>query len=418
MSNPSTPDTPQSNDCFSNGLISAAQALDSLLDAASPVTDTEPVQTSIALGRVLAENLLSPVNVPPADNSAMDGYALASTDLKAGNPCLPSGQRICAGDTVSTLRPGSAARIFTGAPLPEGADAVVMQEQTRVKDGQVCFEAAVNPGENIRRAGEDIAINDEILVSGTRLRAQEMGLAASIGRAELSVFRKLRVAVFFTGDELIEPGNTLPPGKIYDSNRFTLHGLLTATGCEIIDLGIVADTLEDTRRALEKAASVADLVITSGGVSVGEEDHVRIALEQLGRLSMWRIAMKPGKPLAFGNVNGTPFIGLPGNPVSVFATFSLFAAPFVKKMQGMSSVRPRPVPAVAGFDWPRPGNREEYLRAKLVQQDGQHVLEIYPQQGSGVLTSTSWADGFAVIPIGQTIARGDAVNYLSFSDLL
>lgn len=407
-------------DCDSHvsGLISAEQALSHLLDAARPLTATESVDTASAFGRVLAQAYVSPINVPPADNSAMDGYALAATDTKADN-CMPMSQRICAGEMGETLVPGSVARIFTGAPIPEGADAVIMQEQTSVQDEKICFAGPIPSGQNVRKAGEDISVGKQILSPGIRLRAQEMGLAASIGVPAMEVYRKLKVGIFFTGDELTEPGTPLAPGKIYDSNRYTLTGLLTAIGCEIIDLGIVGDTLEHTRDALKDAASKADLVITSGGVSVGEEDHVRIALEELGKLSMWRVAMKPGKPLAFGHVDATPFMGLPGNPVSVFATFNLFAAPFIKKMQGMAEPVALPVPASAGFDWPKPGKRQEYLRARLAINDqGQTVAEIFPHQGSGVLTSTSWANGLVVIPIGATINKGDSVNYLPFSDLL
>lgn len=402
-----------------SGLISPEQALKHLLDAARPLTETQSIETIQALGRVLAEACTSLINVPPADNSAMDGYALAVADCSDGETCLPISQRICAGETGQRMEPGTGARIFTGAPIPEGADAVIMQEQIELRDDQACFSDPVNPGQNIRRAGEDIATGDQILTPGMRLRGQELGLAASIGLAELSVFRRLRVGVFFTGDELVEPGEPLAPGKIYDSNRFTLHGLLQTMGCEIVDLGVVADTLDATRDALRSAAAQTDLVITSGGVSVGEEDHVRIALEELGELSMWRIAMKPGKPLAFGQVDGTPFIGLPGNPVSVFATFSLFAAPFIKKMQGMARVVPQPIPVSAGFEVSRPVRRQEYLRARLrADEQGQTQAETFSHQGSGVLTSTSWGDGFVVVPIGTTISPGDQVHYLPFSDLL
>jgi molybdopterin molybdotransferase len=349
----------------------------------------------------------------------MDGYAVSSRDVGDAETALPVSQRICAGATGAPLQPGSAARIFTGAPLPPGADTVVMQEICRREGEQVIVRGPVHPGENVRRAGEDIAAGAEVLAPGTRLRAQELGLAASIGCAELPVYRRLKVGLFFTGDELVEPGRELRPGQIYDSNRYTLHGLLQTSGCEIVDLGIVPDNLEATRRAVALAVSRADLVITSGGVSVGEEDHVRIALEQLGQLSLWRIAMKPGKPLAFGHVDGTPFIGLPGNPVSVFATYCLFVSPFIRRMQGMHAVLPTAQRLRAGFTWEKPGERREFLRARVVAaDDGQTAVEIFPNQGSGVLTSTSWAEGLVVIPIGASVRPGDPVEYLPFTALL
>ena len=406
-------------DSISQKLISVEQAYSQLLAAATPLQAQESIPIMQALGRVIATPCQSTVDVPPADNSAMDGYAFNTADVQDGETCLPISQRICAGDTGQPLAAGTAARIFTGASIPPEANAVIMQELVEVRDNKACFSGPQPAGQSIRRAGEDIAHGDDILTPGKRLRGQEMGLAASIGLSQLQVYRRLKVGVFFTGDELIEPGQPLPPGKIYDSNRYTLHGLLQAMGCEIIDLGIVEDTLAATRIALQSAAEQADLVITSGGVSVGEEDHVRIALESLGQLSLWRIAMKPGKPLAFGQVDNTPFIGLPGNPVSVFATFHLFAAPFIKKMQGMSQYRPQATPVLANFTTNKPAKRQEYLRARLSHTDqGQCQAETFPHQGSGVLTSTSWGDGFIVIPVGKTIQTGDTVDYLPFNDLL
>jgi molybdopterin molybdotransferase len=332
---------------------------------------------------------------------------------------LPVSQRICAGEVGQPLQAGTAARIFTGAPVPENADAVVMQEFCDQQGDNVTINQEVKPRQNIRNAGEDIAKGDEILTSGTYLRAQELGLAASIGCSPLTVFKKIKVGLFFTGDELVEPGNPLTPGKIYDSNRYTLLGLIQTMGCEVVDLGIVPDDLESTKQALQKAAGQADLVITSGGVSVGEEDHVRIALEQLGELKMWRIAMKPGKPLAFGMVGDTPFMGLPGNPVSVFVTCCLFVSPFLKSMQGRVDVSSKSMSITAAFDWPEPGKRQEYLRARvIVGEDGQSAVEIFSHQGSGVLTSTSWAEGLVMIPIGATVKKGDKVSYTPFTELL
>jgi molybdopterin molybdotransferase len=400
-------------------LISFDDAIQSLLSSAQAINATESVDTALALGRVLAQSLVSAINVPPLDNSAMDGYAVRSQDTTQCGVTLPVSQRICAGEVGQPLQAGTAARIFTGAPVPENADAVVMQEFCDQQGDNVTINQEVKPRQNIRNAGEDIAKGDEILTSGTYLRAQELGLAASIGCSPLTVFKKIKVGLFFTGDELVEPGNPLTPGKIYDSNRYTLLGLIQTMGCEVVDLGIVPDDLESTKQALQKAAGQADLVITSGGVSVGEEDHVRIALEQLGELKMWRIAMKPGKPLAFGMVGDTPFMGLPGNPVSVFVTCCLFVSPFLKSMQGRVDVSSKSMSITAAFDWPEPGKRQEYLRARvIVGEDGQSAVEIFSHQGSGVLTSTSWAEGLVMIPIGATVKKGDKVSYTPFTELL
>lgn len=415
----STP-LPDSCDSPQIPLVPYEQALQNLLQQASVVGETELVGVSTALGRVLAEDVKSSINVPPADNSSMDGYAIRSADVKEAGPTrLRLTQRIAAGHTGTTLAAGEAARIFTGAPIPDGADAVVMQEQVTVEGDSIVFEATVSRGQNIRLAGEDITEDQVILKQGTRLRAQELGLAASIGLTELKVRRRLRVGIFFTGDELVEPGQALAPGKIYDSNRYTLNGLLGSLDCEIIDLGIVGDTLQQTRDAISRATAQADLVITSGGVSVGEEDHVRIALEQLGELYMWRLNIKPGKPLAFGMVNGTAFIGLPGNPVSVFATFCLFVSPFIKKRQGCTQIAPRPMRVTADFSWPRPDRRREFARARLLR-DAENGLraDIYPNQSSGVLMSTSWADGFVVIPEQTSVEPGDTLDYYAFTDML
>lgn len=409
-------------DCVSKGdqLVPVEQALRELLDAATPVDVVQTLPLVDCLGRVLAGTLVSAVDVPPADNSAMDGYAVRSAELASdGGTCLPVSQRIMAGATGTPLAAGTVARIFTGAPIPPGADAVVMQEQVSQRDGQACFDRGAPVGAHIRRAGEDIRAGAAVLQAGTRLRAQELGLAASIGAGHLSVFRRVRVGVFFTGDELVEPGTNLAPGQIYNSNRYTMRGLLQALGCEIVDLGTLEDTLPATQDALHTAAAGADLVLSSGGVSVGEADHVRVALEQMGELRMWRIAMKPGKPVAFGFVDGTPFLGLPGNPVSVFATFQLLAAPFIRRLQGITGSPVEPLSMPAGFDWPRAGSRREYLRARLERDTrGQLEVTIYPNQGSGVLTSTCWADGLAVVPAGRVVHRGDPVDYLPFSELL
>ena len=397
-------------------MLSFDQALDQLLSAADPISTTEEVATEHALGRVLARALVSPLDLPPHDNSAMDGYALRVDDAPVAGTRLRVSQRIAAGALAQPLESGTAARIFTGAPVPAGADAVVMQEDC-LADGEyvIVNAAAIPPGQHIRRAGEDIRRAAQVLASGTRLRPQELGLAASIGCAVVPVYRRLRVATFYTGSELAMPGEALQPGQIYNSNRFTLAGMLAALGCEVIDLGIVRDDLAATKRALAEAARDVDLVITSGGVSVGEEDHVRAAVEENGTLALWRIAMKPGKPLAFGAVHGTPFVGLPGNPVSVFATFSLLVRPYILRRQGMHEVAPRAFRVSADFDWPRPGARREFVRARLSPDST--TVGIFANQSSGVLTSAAWADGFIDILENMIIKRGDPVRYVPFSAL-
>ncbi len=403
--------------CASPGLISVEQAIEKILSQAVPLDETETVDILDALNRVLAEDLHSSIDVPGYDNSAMDGYAVRSVDCQAEANELPISQRIAAGQVGLPLEPGTAARIFTGAPIPEGADAVVMQELCQQDDDMVVVNTVVKAGSNVRRAGEDIKNGSVVLQAGKRLRAQELGLLASVGLAEFKVRRKLKVAIFFTGDEIIAPGQPLAAGQIYNSNRYTLRGLLQSVGCEIIDLGIVPDTLEATVDVLNEAAASADLVITSGGVSVGEEDYVRIALQQLGELSMWRIAMKPGKPVAFGKVGDTLFMGLPGNPVSVFVTFLLFARGLILKMQGAEDYLAKRVSVIADFDWPKI-KRQEYLRVRLLQKDGQMVAQIYPHQGSGVLSSASWANGLVEVAMDSEIKKGDAVSYLAFEGLL
>ena len=399
-------------------MLSADQLLNELLARARGVTEVEHVATEAVLGRVLAADQVSAITVPPLDNSAMDGYAVRAAECLS-DVVLPVSQRIAAGQVGQALQPGSAARIFTGAPVPPGADTVVMQEHCTVQGEGITVNQAPKAGDNIRRAGEDIQRGDVILATGTRLGAAEMGLAASVGLAGLPVFRRLKVASFSTGDELVQPGMPLAAGQIYNSNRYTLAGLVQGLGCDWIDLGAVPDTLTDTVDALQRAAQQADVVITSGGVSVGEEDHVKAAVSQLGTLDMWKVAMKPGKPLAYGRIGTADFIGLPGNPVSTFATFCLFARPFLLARMGATSVLPTTYQVRAGFDWPKVGERREFLRARLVNtDDGSLQAELFRNQSSGVLTSAVWADGFVDIDIGHTVQRGAPVRFIPLAEVL
>ncbi|MBR7791820.1 molybdopterin molybdotransferase MoeA [Undibacterium sp. FT147W] len=393
-------------------MLSVDQALKFLLSAVRPLTDTNLIPTIDAHGRVLAQAQSSLLHVPPMDNTQMDGYAVRAADCASGQARLRVAQRIPAGHIGAPLEAGTAARIFTGAMIPAGADAVVMQEQCVVDGDDVVIRHQPQTGEWIRRQGEDIAAGATILQPGTRLRAQELGLAASVGLAQLPVIRKPRVAVFFTGDELAMPGEALKPGAIYNSNRFTLTGLLQDMGCDITDYGIVPDTLAATRDTLRQAAQEHDLIITSGGVSVGEEDHIKPAVEAEGRLNMWQIAVKPGKPLAFGEVGQAFFLGLPGNPVSSYVTFLLFVRPFLLRMQGVEQVAPQSYVMRADFNWPKPDRRNEFLRARINSQGG---LDLFPNQSSGVLTSTVWGDGLIDVAPGQVIQAGDQVRFLPFT---
>jgi molybdopterin molybdotransferase len=406
-------------------MLSVAEALEFLLAAVKPVAQTEQIATLAANGRVLAEAQTSRLDVPPMDNTQMDGYAVRAAECASGAARLTVSQRIPAGYVGQPLQPGTAARIFTGAMIPEGADAVVMQELCELEKSavgdMVTIKHAPQPGEWIRRSGEDIRADSVILTAGTRLRGQELGLAASVGLATLPVVRKLRVAVFFTGDELAMPGEVLKPGAIYNSNRFTLRGLLENLGCDITDYGIVPDTLAATRDTLRKAAQRHDLIITSGGVSVGEEDHIRPAVEAEGRLNMWQIAVKPGKPLAFGNVDRAGnegsafFLGLPGNPVSSLVTFLLFVRPFILRLQGVVDVMPDTFAMRADFAWPKADRRNEFLRARINAKGG---LDLFANQSSAVLTSTVWGDGLIDNPPGKVIEPGDSVRFIPFNELL
>jgi len=396
---------------MSQGLLSVDEALQQLLAAAKPVAEIEDVPTLDATKRVLARSQRSTMDVPPMDNSAMDGYAIRVAEASGR---LKVAQKIMAGSVGRALEPGTAARIFTGAPIPPGADTVVMQEHAEADKDFVSVKKKPARGEWIRIAGSDVKKGGEILAAGKRLLPQDAGLAASVGIKTLPVYRKVKLGLFFTGDELVMPGEPLAPGRIYNSNRFMLRGLGEVFGCEVKDYGIVPDTLEATRAALRRAAAECDLVVTSGGVSVGEADYVKPAVEAEGSLLMWRIAMKPGRPLAFGAVGKSFFIGLPGNPVSSFVTFLIFVRPFLLRTQGIVQVEPKWLDARADFDWPEPDARREFLRVKWNAQGG---LDLYPTQDSAVLTSTAWADGLVDNPAKRAIRKGERVRFLPYAEL-
>ena len=396
-------------------------ALPELLACARVLVDIEQVSTFDADTRVLAQDVVSALQVPPQDNSSMDGYALRCADVASAGALLNLSQRIPAGASGSEVLAGTAARIFTGAPIPPGADAVVMQEDCElVGDTPVVRVNAVpQKGQWIRSAGEDVTRGAVVLARGQRLTPAELGLAASIGMDRLAVVRRPRVALFSTGDELVMPGDVAPrdmaPGAIYNSNRFFLRALLLRLGCEVTDLGIVPDQRAATVQALHSASLAHDLVLTSGGVSVGEEDHIKPAVTALGQLDLWQIAIKPGKPFAYGRIGLAHFIGLPGNPVSSFVTFVLLVRPFLLRLQGVADVAPRAVAVRADFDWPRADRRREFLRVRRNAAGG---LDLFANQSSGVLTSAVWGDGLLDNPAGVTITRGDLVRFIPFSDLL
>ena len=397
-----------------------SDALAELLAHAAPLAGSDTVSTWDADGRVLQVAAISPLQVPPQDNSAMDGYALRCADVAQVGAVLPVTQRIPAGSVGGPLQPGTAARIFTGASIPPGADTVLMQEDcTALDDGSVRINALPQLHQWIRRAGEDIALGAEVLRAGTRLTPAEIGLAASIGLAQLAVARRPRVALFSTGDELVMPGEVapqdMPPGHIYNSNRFFLRALLLRLGCEVTDLGIVPDRRDATIEALRSASTGHDLILTSAGVSVGEEDHVKPAVEALGRLDLWQIGMKPGKPFAYGRIGAAHFMGLPGNPVASLMTFLLLVRPFVLRLQGVDQVAPATTAMRADFACPKADARREFLRVRRNANGG---LDVFRNQSSGVLTSTAWGDGVVDNPAGQTIAPGDMVSFMSFAELL
>lgn len=395
-------------------LMPVEVALARLLEMAeaAPIVEFEHLPLAAAEGRVLAEDLLSSLDLPPWPNSAMDGYAVRVADW-TGEPLLVS-QKIFAGMAPEPLAPGTCARIFTGAPVPAGADCVEMQENTEVlADQRVRFSEPLHVGQNIRPQGQETTVGERVLNAGTRLGPIELGLAASLGNAELRVVRKVRVAVLSTGDELVEPGQALGPGQIYNSNRVLLCSWLQRLGCEVLDAGILPDNLQATRERLAQLGSV-DLILSTGGVSVGEADFLGIALREAGELALWKLAIKPGKPLTFGHFQGVPVIGLPGNPASTLVTFALLARPYLLRRQGVTEVTPLQFQVPAGFAWPKAGNRREYLRGRLEQ--GRAV--VYRNQSSGVLRSAAWAEGLVEVLEERTLVEGDWVNFIPLSEVL
>lgn len=393
-------------------MLTVDEASHKILPFARSMKGAERVPLAQASGRILMHDVTASRDVPSCDNSAMDGYAVRSSDID-GTTCLPVVGIVYAGDGIQTLPPHSALRIFTGAPLPAGADAIVMQEDADSNGESVIVQIAVKPGANVRLRGEDIETGELLFPQGHRLRPQDIGLLASLGLPDVMVVERLRVGLLSTGDELLEPGDADTEGKVYNSNRYMLIAQLQEMGCDVLDAGRVSDDLSATEAALSALAESADIIVSTGGVSVGEADYVKSAVLALGDLNVWKIALKPGKPLAFGSVKGKPFFGLPGNPVSAFVTFLLFVRPFLQVEQGGQPRPLRRIPVRAAFDWPKAGKREEYLRIKLqAGDDGLLHAICFPNQGSGVLSSVCWADGLLRVRAGTTFAQGDWVDCL------
>ncbi len=392
------------------GLRPVDEAILDLLDRVKVSQEKELKPLNTALGLYAAENILSPVNVPPADNSAMDGYAVQLASIRA-NDWLKISDRVPAGSVGISMEPGTAARIFTGAPIPEGADTVVIQENCEFEQGRVRILAMPEVGANVRECGQDLLIGTTVVRRGERLTPQLLALLASVGCVEVAVYKPLRIAILSTGDELVEPGGELAPGQIFNSNRFALDGLIRGLGMESVDLGIIGDNPKATEQALRQAVKRADLIVSTGGVSVGEEDHVKSAVEHLGEIDLWKLAIKPGKPMAFGHVLGKPFFGLPGNPVSTFVTFLIVARPYLLAMQGAAEFRSESIMIPAAFSFSG-GSRREYLRVRINENEaGEPCLERFANQGSGIMTSVAWADGLAEIDIGQEVSAGDRLRF-------
>jgi molybdopterin molybdotransferase len=412
-----------SDDCFALGgpLMSADEALGRLKERLTVVAEPEAVALKDACGRILAEDVVAPLSVPPHDNVAVDGYAVFFDDLAADRETrLAVAGRAAAGHPfASRPRRGEAVRVFTGAPMPEGVDTVLMQEDCRLDDGAVIVPPGIKRGANRRRAGEDVAAGSTILSAGRRLRPQDVGLAASIGRTELRVYRPLRVALLSTGDEIRDVGEALPAGCVYDANRYALAGLLDRLGCRVDDLGIVPDRRAALRDALDGAAATHDVLVSSGGVSTGEEDHVRAVVDELGSLHFWRLAVRPGRPIALGQIRRVPFIALPGNPVAVMVTFMRFARPAILLMAGCRDIEPRTFPVRAAFDFRKKLGRREWLRVRLFTDgDGALAARKFPREGAGILTSMVEADGLVELPEELTaVAPGMMVQYLPFSEV-
>jgi molybdopterin molybdotransferase len=400
--------------------LTVEQALARLGSRLAVAVSSESVPLKRGLHRILAEDVVSPIHVPPHDNSAVDGWAFRAADLPPDGR-MPVVGRVAAGHPLAGPLPqGGAVRIFTGAALPEGADTIAMQEHCRAEgEAWVVLPTTLEAGDNRRRAGEDVAAGTAVLARGTRLRPQDLGIAAAIGRTALEVYRPLKVAVFSTGDEIRDPGQPLGPGCIHDTNRYTAAALLEALGAEVTDLGILPDRFEVIRAALADAAAGHDLILTSGGVSIGDEDHVKAAVLASGALDFWRLAIKPGRPVALGEVAGTPFIGLPGNPVAVMVTFMLVARPVALRLMGAADTTLRRFPVTAAFAFKRKPGRREYLRARLVHRDGVLAAEKFPSDGSGVLSSMVWSDGLIDLPeTAGDVAVGDTVDFLPYAEMM
>lgn len=402
-----------------NALIPIDDAIEHILQQVAVTTNVEELALSDLSGKVIAETIKASINVPGYDNSAMDGFAVNTDFVHATATTLAISQIIPAGKVGSKLEANTAARIFTGAPIPEGANAIILQEDTEHDERQVKILQLPKAGQNIRLCGHDIKQGDAILEKGHKLLAQDIGLLASIGISTVKVYRPLRVAILNTGDELIAPGQTLSPGQIYESNSFTLDALLKNLGMQTQKLGIVKDDLAATQQALLKAAEESDCIISSGGVSVGDADFVKAAVENLGELSLWKLAIKPGKPFSYGQIGKTPFFGLPGNPVAVFVTFLMLVKPYLLKMQGAQNISPQKYHLPAGFEVSEAGSRQEYIRVRMNQrQQGQQELIPFLNQGSSVMTSTSWASGLAIIPVNTKVKKGDLLEFLPYTGLL